>query len=357
MKHKARRHAERILEAARGALAENGPDGFTTRRVAQRAGISHGMVHYHFTDKRDLILALLVQARRDWIQPLEELVDGPGPAESRMRAVIAWMALPATADVMRVHMSIYVFALSDERIRERYAAEYARWRAPFVTLYRQLAKELRIEHLDAKSVGEAFASAADGLVQQQAIDPSLPTARMLRRLFEATLAQAATRASVSPEVLVGLERGARSVLHVPEQPVEPPGPAIADGPDPIEVEDLGDEFLARSCLEQHPSLGVHTDAPAASDRDHGVRIDHVALVRDRVRTRQDQLLLAIGRRREGRVRDDLGAAEREASGHLREPAVVTDHQADLADTGIENTGGASVPTAYGSNGRHVKTFR
>ena len=133
---------ERILEAARATLAEHGPDGFTTRRVAQRAGVSHGMVHYHFKDKRDLILALLVQARRDWIQPLEELVDGPGPAVSRMRAVIAWMAQPATADVMRVHMSIYVFALSDEHVRERYAAEYARWRAPFVTLYRQLGEEL-----------------------------------------------------------------------------------------------------------------------------------------------------------------------------------------------------------------------
>jgi AcrR family transcriptional regulator len=180
---------ERILEAARDTLAEHGPEGLTTRRVAQRAGISHGMVHYHFEDKRDLILALLIQARRDWIQPLEELVDGPGPAEARMRAVIAWMALPATTDVMRVHMSIYVFALGDDLIRERYAAEYARWRAPFVTLYRQLVKELGLAHLDAKSVGEAFASAADGLVQQQVIDPSLPTARMLRRLFEATLSQ------------------------------------------------------------------------------------------------------------------------------------------------------------------------
>jgi len=107
-----------------------------------------------------------------------------------MRAVIAWMAQPATADVMRIHMSIYVFALSDEQVRERYAAEYARWRAPFVTLYRQLGRELGIEGLDAKSVGEAFASAADGLVQQQVIAPGLPTARMLRRLFEATMAQA-----------------------------------------------------------------------------------------------------------------------------------------------------------------------
>ena len=181
---------ERILSAARGALAENGPGGFTTRGVARRAGISHGMVHYHFKDKRDLILAVLVQARRDWIEPLEELVDGPGSAESRMRAVIAWMARPATADVMRVHLSIYVFALADETVRERYAAEYARWRAPFVTLYRQLATELGIVGLDAKSVGETFASAADGLVQQQVIDPGLPTARMLRRLFEATVERA-----------------------------------------------------------------------------------------------------------------------------------------------------------------------
>ena len=184
------RTRERILEAARGTLADHGPDGFTTRRVSQRAGVSHGMVHYHFKDKRDLILAVLVQARRDWIEPLEELVDGPGSAEARMRSVIAWIAQPATSDVMRVHLSIFVFSLSDDMVRERYAAEYARWRAPFVTLYRQLARELGLEGLDAKSVGEAFASAADGLVQQQVIDPDLPTARMLRRLFDATVAGA-----------------------------------------------------------------------------------------------------------------------------------------------------------------------
>src|SRR5713226_2049984 len=88
------RTRERLLASAREILAEHGPDGFTTRRVAQRAGVSHGMVHYHFEGKRDLLLALLIQARRDWIEPLEELVDGPGSAEGRMRDVIAWMAEP-----------------------------------------------------------------------------------------------------------------------------------------------------------------------------------------------------------------------------------------------------------------------
>jgi len=174
----------RILEATRRVLAEEGLERFTTRRVAELAGVSHGMVHYHFTDKRELAMALLVHARRDWVEPLEELVDGPGSAEKRMRAVIAWIAEPATIETMRVHQSLFVFALQDEAVRERLAGEFARWRAPFVTLFRQVGEELGLDGFDAASVGEGFAVAADGLVQQQSLDPGLPTARILERTFE-----------------------------------------------------------------------------------------------------------------------------------------------------------------------------
>jgi AcrR family transcriptional regulator len=189
---------ERLLGAARAVLAEEGPDRFTTRRVAERAGVSHGMCHYHFKNKQDLVLALLIQARRDWIEPLEELVDGPGTPEARIRAVIAWMAEPATSDVMRVHTSILISALADDRIRERYASEYARWRAPFVSLFRELVRERGMRGVDPKGVGEAFAAAADGLVQQQAIDPTLPTRRILGRLLDGILASGAASPHARP---------------------------------------------------------------------------------------------------------------------------------------------------------------
>jgi AcrR family transcriptional regulator len=181
---KAAQTRTRILEAARRVLGEEGPDRFTTRRVAELAGVSHGMCHYHFQDKRELTLALIVHARREGVEPLEELVDGPGTAEARMRAVIAWMAEPQTADVMRVHQTLFVFALQDELVRQRLAAEFARWRAPFVKLFAELAVELDLHGLDARNVGEAFAAAADALVQEQSLDPSLPTATMLTSTFE-----------------------------------------------------------------------------------------------------------------------------------------------------------------------------
>jgi len=173
----------RILEAARRVLAEEGTDRFTTRRVAELAGVSHGMCHYHFKDKRDLVLALLVHARRDWVEPLEELVDGPGTPEARMRAIISWMDEPATIDVMRVHIALFTFALQDDVVRRRLAAEYARWRTPFVRMF----EELGLSGADARSAGEAFASAADGLVQQQSLDPDLATGKILTSLLRQIL--------------------------------------------------------------------------------------------------------------------------------------------------------------------------
>jgi AcrR family transcriptional regulator len=174
----------RILEAARTVLAEGGIERFTTRRVAAAAGVSHGMCHYHFKDKRDLLLALIEHARSDWVEPLDRLVDGTGSADVRARAVISWMAEPATIEVMRVHSALFWFALGDDVVRARLAEEYARWRLPFVTLFREVAAELGLKGFDARGVGEAFASAADGLVQQQSLDPDLPIREMLGSLYE-----------------------------------------------------------------------------------------------------------------------------------------------------------------------------
>ncbi|MDQ4005375.1 MAG: TetR/AcrR family transcriptional regulator [Actinomycetota bacterium] len=176
---------ERILQAARRVLAEEGIERLTTRRVAQLAGVSHGMCHYHFADKRDLILALVEHARRDWVDPLEALVDGPGSATERARAVISWMAEPATMEVMRVHLSLFWYALHDDATRERLAGEYWRWREPFARLFAAVADERGLDGYDAAAVGEAFASAADGLVQQQALDPDVPTERILTATFDA----------------------------------------------------------------------------------------------------------------------------------------------------------------------------
>jgi AcrR family transcriptional regulator len=174
----------KILDAARQLLATSGGHQFTTRRVAAIAGMSHGMCHYHFATKSDLLTALIEQARQDWTEPLEKLVGGTGAATERAHAVIAWMSEPATLDVMRVHQALFGFALDDAAVRERLAEEYGKWRASFTELFADVAVELSIDDFDSRGIGAAFAAAADGLVEQQSLDPTLDSERYLTALFE-----------------------------------------------------------------------------------------------------------------------------------------------------------------------------
>jgi AcrR family transcriptional regulator len=174
---------QRLLDAARQVLAEDGVDNFTTRRVAQAAGVSHGMCHYHFANKDDLVAALIESARQDWVTPLRRLVEGEGSAEARARAVISWMAEPATIEVMRVHSALFWFALRNDDIRDALAIEYGAWRALFVQLFKDLAKERNLDGFDADRVGQAFASTADALVQQQVLEPELATEEILSVLL------------------------------------------------------------------------------------------------------------------------------------------------------------------------------
>lgn len=185
---------ERLLRAAWELLREHGVEGFSTRAVARQAGVVHSMLHYHFKDRRELILDLMVLAREEWITPLEEIAAGRGSAESRLRKAIAWWAEPATANMMRAHLSLFHFALSDEATRRQLAQEYERFAAPFIKLFGELSKE-RVLAFDPVKVGEAFATAADGLVERQVLDPSIRVQDYLISLLDLLLGPRSVAAS------------------------------------------------------------------------------------------------------------------------------------------------------------------
>lgn len=71
-----------LMKATHRTLAETGYEGLTMRAVAERAGKSRGLLHYHFEDKDDLVYSLLdhllqrmTDADRDRSgTPLEQLV-------------------------------------------------------------------------------------------------------------------------------------------------------------------------------------------------------------------------------------------------------------------------------------------
>lgn len=183
---------QRIIEAVWKVMAERGLPALTVRLVGKEAGISHAMVHYHFVSKDDLILAVIGHARHYWIDPMEAMVARPDPPLEKLEAVIVWMAEPATREVMRVHRQLLSQSEWNEKLRRAMATEYARWRAIYITLFRELqdAGSLSAD-ADPDLVGAGFATLADHLVGKRALDPTLDTEAIMREMLRPFIRTAA----------------------------------------------------------------------------------------------------------------------------------------------------------------------
>ncbi|WP_327363555.1 MULTISPECIES: TetR/AcrR family transcriptional regulator [unclassified Streptomyces] len=181
----------RLIAAARTLLAGEGFARFSTRNVAALCGISHGMCHYHFQDRTDLIVAVARDIGPEWIGPMEAAVDGPGSFSERAERVIGLLTQPEGPDLSRLHSALHWFALNDDRVRAAVDAEYRRWRDCFVRLFQVLADEHE-GAFDPVPPGTALAAAADGLAALQSLDSRVDP-ELTVRVLVAGLATAAVR--------------------------------------------------------------------------------------------------------------------------------------------------------------------
>ncbi|MFE6906063.1 TetR/AcrR family transcriptional regulator [Streptomyces erythrochromogenes] len=185
----------RLIAAARTLLAGGLAERFTTRNVAALCGVSHGMCHYHFQDRTDLVLAVVTDIRPEWILPLEEAVSAPGSFAERAERAVELLSRPEGAELSHLHSALHWHALNDERVRESLEAEYRRWRRCFVDLFQVLADERAAgpaggRAVDPLALGEAVAAAVDGLAAAESLGAEVDSGAVLRTLVR-TLAAGA----------------------------------------------------------------------------------------------------------------------------------------------------------------------
>lgn len=86
----------RIVDAAVDAFAEHGFDGAGTRDIAARAGVTQGLVTYHFESKLDLWRAAADQLFGDLADSLPDVLDdepaGPDLAGEAIRSYVRFSA-------------------------------------------------------------------------------------------------------------------------------------------------------------------------------------------------------------------------------------------------------------------------
>jgi AcrR family transcriptional regulator len=114
---------ERILAAAEELFAEAGFEATPTSRIAERAGVPKGLVHYYFRRKPDLLAALVERLPDELIEPEHVVVHGD-VAESLRRLVSSLDARLDTSPMLS-HL-LWREADTHEAVRDALRARFRR---------------------------------------------------------------------------------------------------------------------------------------------------------------------------------------------------------------------------------------
>lgn len=110
---------EAILIRAKRVLIERGYAGFTTRRVAEAAGVSPGNLSYHFPSKSELLRAMVARLVDDYANQFEAFLSGSEVApERQIETLVEWLLTDAVAtESVRTFRELWAISLHDEAIR------------------------------------------------------------------------------------------------------------------------------------------------------------------------------------------------------------------------------------------------
>jgi len=133
---------ERILDAVVDRLARGGISAVSMRAVAQQAGVSLGLLNYHFADKAGLVRAALLRIEE---QDLALLDPGPGTdPQQQLREVLGRIAQPRylAADYLAQRLQLWSLAQADPSYAQINAQSQQRYREGLTALLARARPDL-----------------------------------------------------------------------------------------------------------------------------------------------------------------------------------------------------------------------
>jgi AcrR family transcriptional regulator len=118
---------EALLDAAERLLVEVGHAGISTRRLAEEAGVNHGLVHYYFGSIENVLVRTLERFTERLIARQRELYASDLPFIDKWRTAMRYL-MSEDVTYEKVWLELQALAWNREELRERVAAVNAEWR-------------------------------------------------------------------------------------------------------------------------------------------------------------------------------------------------------------------------------------
>lgn len=128
-----------LLDATERLLVERGHGGITTRRVAEAAGVNHGLVHYYFGSMENLLVRVLERFTERLIARQRAMYAAELPFIEKWRQAVRYL------DDDRVYQKVWyelqALAWNHPELRDRVARVRDEWYAVLTEAFEQARRE------------------------------------------------------------------------------------------------------------------------------------------------------------------------------------------------------------------------
>lgn len=133
-----------LLDAAERLLVEVGHAGITTRRLAQEAGLNHGLVHYYFGSMENVLVRALERFTQRLISRQRSLYAADLPFIEKWRIAMRHLMSDDVA-YEKVWLELQALAWNNEVLRAHLATVDAEWRAVLTEAFAQPREDLGVD--------------------------------------------------------------------------------------------------------------------------------------------------------------------------------------------------------------------
>jgi AcrR family transcriptional regulator len=135
---------EALLDAAERLLLEAGHAGITTRRLAEEAGVNHGLVHYYFGSNESLLVRALERFTERLVERQRALYAAEVPFAEKWRTAMRYL-LSEDQSYQKVWLELQALAWNNADLQSRLARVNEEWRAVLTEAFAEPHRELGIE--------------------------------------------------------------------------------------------------------------------------------------------------------------------------------------------------------------------
>ena len=177
-----------ITRATIRCLARHGYAGLTMKRLAAEAGVSPGILHYYFRDKRAILARAAATVMSDLDRRVATEARGTRHARGRLRAVLRACLKVSTEsrDFWTVLIELWGGALHDPELARLNRHAYARARRFLAASVARGTEAGAFRRVAPDEAATVMLALVDGLSLQLTFDPDLmPLGRAVRLAEEA----------------------------------------------------------------------------------------------------------------------------------------------------------------------------